>query len=309
MKRVVNSQQVAHLFANQSQDNARNAAQSMSFSEDVAYSYQTPVARILNLPPSIRVMLLTAEKYSNTTAHHLHHYWRAFDGPVFRVPSLGVCGGRHWERSGSRDVDHAYNLAHLVKVAEDEIARLSRMRSRPFATDWVREMCRIADKYARLFGLTGPRTLADWTAEIESALAKTVARVERAEARYNTPEAIAERARFDAERVERDRLHREQRAIELADEMIRWRAGEDVRLPYDAPTILRLRHDRVQTSHGAEVTERNARLLYDAILAGREVAGYKLDGFEVRSVSDVLVIGCHQIPMAEVHRFAQQRGW
>lgn len=310
MRHVVSSQQVAHLFANQSQGDARNSSLSVSFEGDVAYSYRTPVARVFDLPPNTRIMLLSSNSYSPTTAKHLSFYQRAADGPVFRVPSLGTSGGRHWESYGTREVDHAVNMAYLVKEADKAILRLSRMRSRPYGTNWTTELCRRVDTYAYVFGLPIPER--NWDSEITAAHAKTLARVEAAEARYNTPEAIAERERRIEREAQHKREERERLMAELADNLVRWRAGEDVDIPYHVSVMLRVKADgRVQTSQGAEVLERSAMRLYRALKSGvTDFSGWTIDGFPVRGVSDeCLMIGCHSIPMAEVERFATDRGW
>jgi hypothetical protein len=83
-----------------------------------------------------------------------------------------------------------------------------------------------------------------------------------------------------------------------------WANGGEDRPPYytAAPTRLRIKGAAVETSRGAVVSCRAARILWAAIKAGREVVGMVVDGYTVSALNGVLKIGCHTIDRAEVER-------
>jgi hypothetical protein len=66
---------------------------------------------------------------------------------------------------------------------------------------------------------------------------------------------------------------------------------------------------QIETSKGARVSYEAGKLLFARIKAGKDVKGHDIDGYTVISINGVLKIGCHEIEMAEVHRFAKSEGW
>lgn len=71
MKTVVSNSQVAHLWANQSQEHARNG-RNFYFQGDTIYSYGShfPIARIVEREGKGKAVLFTIRTYSKTTAKH-----------------------------------------------------------------------------------------------------------------------------------------------------------------------------------------------------------------------------------------------
>ncbi|KKM60309.1 hypothetical protein LCGC14_1543200, partial [marine sediment metagenome] len=49
--------------------------------------------------------------------------------------------------------------------------------------------------------------------------------------------------------------------------------------------------------------------LYNAIKAGKGVAGFKIGYYTVDSMNGALKIGCHDIPRKEIDRLALSLGW
>lgn len=67
VRHVVESDMVAHLWAHQSQDHARNKQNNFKFNHGELMSYGTPIARIYNDPRYGEMILVTGLGYSNTT--------------------------------------------------------------------------------------------------------------------------------------------------------------------------------------------------------------------------------------------------
>jgi hypothetical protein len=76
MKKVFDNRQLAHIWAQRTQDYGKNANGSMYFSRDVIYSYGSHfvAAKIYN---DLDVVLINLNKYSVTTAKHLSDIRRA----------------------------------------------------------------------------------------------------------------------------------------------------------------------------------------------------------------------------------------
>lgn len=62
----------------------------------------------------------------------------------------------------------------------------------------------------------------------------------------------------------------------------------------------------VETSQGVRVPTREAKILYDMICAGKDVKGYRINGFTVTSLNGTLTIGCHNINIESVHKVGKQ---
>jgi len=186
MRTVFTNDMLVHVFAQQTQAHGRS--NSMHFEGDTLYSYHTPIARIVwsKANPTQRVMLITSESHSVTTAQHKSRANRAWGYAVFHVPSLGVSGGRHSEGAWGKvpKVDHKRNLSFMVGEYYDYVSRLKRAR------DLWREVSEsLADvaapihRYAETFGLHHVLDVAGDTASVLQARAEC-------EARANTPPVL-----------------------------------------------------------------------------------------------------------------------
>lgn len=267
MRTVFSNAQCAHVWAQQNQSHGRGS--SVSFEGSVFRSYQTPIARLVRDSLGRSVALITSEKYSTTTAKHMHHAHSALRGDVaqvFTVPDLFPDGtdsagfvSRGWSRFPSHaNPDHSGNLAHYLKAYSDEKAQLMRV---PCESYRVRDMetgealtvspfdrihgaaatrahavlCEMAANVARYseafkLGIAAP----DWQRDA----AEVIARRDRL---LNDPKAAEKRAKRAEAReraeaakraaaAERDRITR----LEAAEQIALWRNGADVRLPWGA---------------------------------------------------------------------------
>lgn len=94
MKRIVDSKEIAHLWAHQSQDSAKCSA-SMSFDGPNFYSYSTVIATIATNPSGEKAYLLSDAGYSVTTSRHqgLVRSSIPYGATVFTVPGVSRWGG------------------------------------------------------------------------------------------------------------------------------------------------------------------------------------------------------------------------
>ena len=67
-------------------------------------------------------------------------------------------------------------------------------------------------------------------------------------------------------------------------------------------SYLRFNGVDVETSQGLKINTMQAKFLYLAILANKNIIGSKIESFTVTSIdNNFLVVGCHTIPIEEVH--------
>ena len=62
----------------------------------------------------------------------------------------------------------------------------------------------------------------------------------------------------------------------------------------------------VETSKGVSVPVREAKILYNKIVRGEDIKGFKIDHYTVISINGTLKIGCHDINLKNMHEVGKQ---
>jgi hypothetical protein len=286
---------VAHLWANQSQSEARNGNRSFYFDGDTIFSYggHFPVARIVTSSRGEVAALFNPATYSQTTKCHQSLARSASSHLAhFSVPSLG-------EKWGGGEPGHADNLRHFkerIQSAAEAVAR-----SRTFK-DWrvrtLQELVSEANAYATFFGLR-TRFKVPSDKAVQAALTKS---------------------RREAAELRRREAERQRWALEMARELVsEWKAGKHVQVPSVVEDVfLRVRHREgesvVETSKGAEVPLSHAARLLPVIRSGKpyqhnghtiHVGHFRIDAIDA---DGNVTAGCHFIKRAELERLAGELG-
>jgi hypothetical protein len=295
---------VAHLWAHQSQNNARNASSSTSFEGAVFYSYQTPVAMLHETKGGRRVALITSDGYSMTTkSKHLNAVWRALHDVslAFRVPYVGAYGGMaprdplaaererlQWKENltfsmannlAAQNVPdmHALNVAYLVEEYRKLCGTLKRMQSHYYAdanavAARLESEATIVRGYCQAFGLDVP-------ALDPSDDARVIWRTHEIRAeRDNDPAVIAKRAKEretrDARKAKKEARERFERFVLETEHRARFRSGGYAYGVCDEHGGALLRYDAaddmVRTSLGAEIPAEHARKAFPLIARIKE---------------------------------------
>jgi hypothetical protein len=78
--------------------------------------------------------------------------------------------------------------------------------------------------------------------------------------------------------------------------------------PSSFKEVLRISKDKmyVETSQGAKVTTKSAKVLFQMIKAKRDIKGHQIDGYTVISINGTLKIGCHDIDMTYVKKIGNK---
>lgn len=297
MRKVANSEQVAHLWAHQAQSEARNSTGSMFFEGNTIYSHggHFPMARHVD-----DVVLITTKSYSVTTSCHQSVVARACSHlPCFRVPNV----------KARTESEHLANFADY-QARYDETG-LKAARARIHTDRYLSDMASYVDqgnRYAEHFGLSDRIVEAD-IAELQERAKEQTAK-KRAEA---------------VERAERNKARWDAEAREFAATVREWRDGLRDRLPslsYYNPArkrigaLLRIVGDKVQTSQGAEFpvsdVPRAWRIVENCKRNGgtfhangkRIMLGhFRLDSIDAKGN---VKAGCHYVEYSECRLIAQQ---
>lgn len=315
MKTIVTSEMVAHLWANQSQQEARNAGRnrraSFYFEGDTIYSYggHFPIAKHVEHKGE-KAILFTTRHYSPSTSGHCNMVLNALrhkQSDIIRCYNPAAIG----------EHDHKSNLKEMRERCEETLNKALRSRTQ---TDWLRhETATIANEHARyraLFGksLDKPLTISeDWQAQAKAQIAKNREAIKNAE-------KIKEREK--------------KKLIKSTLEVLSyWKLGEDAILEkypdpmnrprYDtmlAPIALRLSSKgEVETSRGARIPADHARRIWKMVKGFRASGqSYQRNGhtihagqFAVDSIDahGTLTAGCHTIEFAAMVELAERLGW
>ncbi len=196
-RHVVNSDQVMHLWANQSQDWAKNSKDSVSFNGAELKSYWLTIGHIVSDCYGGKVALILNGYSSTTTQHHISMAHRAIrhDMTVFRVPFLAP------RYSGTQAEYHSANLKWFLseyKARIDEAGRA--LQHGPYRLSDAATIAENLRNYVATFGLPF-EAFPDHAADKAALESKWAAR----EARANDPKRIAANERAAKRRIEKIR--------------------------------------------------------------------------------------------------------
>jgi hypothetical protein len=316
MKKVHRADMVAHLWAHQSQDEARNSGGNFRFYGPVLYSYSTPIAM---LHKADTVALITSDRFSVTTAKQQDAARQAARHlTVFDVPFIGhtVSSGRgRPQPKGWRTLNRDY----LSKQYAAEVQRLEGSRRGPWLdenetytgavfTSLSRHRVTL-DRYCSVFGLKAPWF--DVSADAVRIAEKKHATWEK-HAAFETARRAARDARWAAETARREAEER----LTYAERVEKFRAGEAVHFGWGVPraegAMLRVKGDTVETSQGAVVPLTDAaravafvaRVRASGVAWARNGEQFPVGQFQLDSVSETGEVraGCHLILWDEVVR-------
>lgn len=275
-----NADQVIHLWANQSQTDAR--CRNAYFEGESVYSYGShyELGRLI-MYRGVRVAMINARGYSVTTSGHIESAYAATSHMARLKSSTGNLTdvrGALVERQGE-----------LMDILFDHF---SGIKFRP-GSQWDRESSYGDESWIKEFNalcvtLKHPELALDLNETFIGLYDSHIElRLERDRA-LNTPEAIALR---DAKAAKR-----------AAGAIEKWRAGgaltQDLR---NLKTqLIRVNGPEVQTSGGASVPLSHALRLLRMVDKGTAKAGESVGAFRLDAIQgDVVKIGCHTIAISE----------
>ena len=291
MKKVfANHSEVAHVWAQQTQE--EGSAGSITFSGDTIYSYGWWEMAKFVTPD---VVLMRDWNYSNSTSKHMGHVRNAIPSHVDVI---------YVDNPASIDE----SIAQLVNDVKNSYNEFDARRNKDRCFKENRDAFINLKKLCIAMDINMP--------DIEHyAIVFEPSMVEQVE-QYKERKAEIKRVR-EERKAELERKVDEYRKSPEVDALReKWRDGDSRRTfeyggnvyPLFNYPALRLKNGEVETFFGARVPEREAKILYKMIAAGKDVKGYQIGYYTVISINGSLKIGCHDIPRKEVEQFAK-REW
>lgn len=270
MKKVLSPSEVAHVFANQTQSEARTQTKNFFFYDKNIYSYghHFCIAKFVDE----NTLLFTERGYSNTTAKHINHVRHA----TSHINKI------YCDNPTNTNTD---NFNAWLSQAENNISKLKNARKPEL---YILELQRIKDKatkYAEYFGIKLPLTL-------ENAL-KITEKAEVLEYLETKAEAIAKENKIKQTELKK----------EHAKNLKKWKAFEIGSL-YQRNGFDYLRKDSefFQTSQGVKIPVAIGLRFYNNIVNKTIKVGDKFLDYTINEVNDKLIkIGCHTITLKEIN--------
>lgn len=293
LQKYFDNHMVAHVWAQQNQDEGYSHNRNFYFESDAIYSYgrHFMVARFVTNKRGEKIVLLTVRNRSSSTSAHTSMARNAVRGQtVIEVVDPGSS-------------DHNTHRAEFIERAKERLDSAKKARRVHLRSNWMGLAGNIvaeANQYAAFFGLRWNLALETIDADAQ----KLAQAVKREEAKVARQREKAEQAR---------------RAEALAKAEL-WKAGEGDYFSGASmlPVMLRVVGDTLESSHGAEVPLKHAKRVFEAAKKCRAakqewhrngktlpVGHFQIDHI---GIDGALVAGCHRIAWEEIARVAQSIG-
>lgn len=304
MKTVFSPSELPHVFARQSQIEGKTSSRNFFFERNVIYSYgyHFPIAKFLD----DGTVLFTNRGYSNTTAKHIAAVRSALnhkDKIYVNNPNASV-------------------FENLIAFSDDLKAQfdiIENTRKRPHTRDAAKadvdHIITTAKAYCVAMNTTLDKQIKLLAKGVSAEQLIAASLFKKAmDAGYDHTKFLVNlNKKLTAAQLKGEK----ERKIKAQEKLDKWLAGEANTYFLDGkytPLMLRKRvideeNAIVETTMGATVSFKAAKVLYDMIKSGRDIKGHKIDNYTVIGINGTLKIGCHEIPTEEVHRFATQNNW
>lgn len=298
MRTVVSKSEVAHFWANQTQEHAKsNGGGSLYFSGNTIYSYGShfPIAKHATNDKGETAVLFTNRTYSNTTAKHLYEVRRAISHKEV-IPC---------ERP---DFTHRDNIKAFADDIANELRGLEKARKPEKYIQPAERILSDMEKYINFFGLN--ETDYDSAQEARNIL-------------YQATTGEYKQYLIDkAERIQKEKEANERKELAQSKRNIaKWRKFEgDGRLYSNVTGLDYLRYNakdkRVETTQAVQIPEEIAKRAFNWIINTIKSGGcagnceYSILDYKVSEVNaEQIKIGCHTITMKEVNKLATALNW
>lgn len=270
---------VAHLWAAQSQDDARTSGNgNFYFSGKTIYSYGShfPIAKHVVNKKGIKAILFTELVYSSDTSKHISY-------------TRGACSNDLIIYCYRPDSSERENFDYWQKQIEGQADKLVRARKPELYLNAIESISSTANKYADYWKIKIPKTLQ---------LAMNI----------TNKEVFADYAAKKDKQIIADKIKREREfKKKLAESLKKWNNHETNYLnARDGRDYLRVGQNRIETSQNVQIAFTAGRVFFEALRSGTIKVGDELSGYTVREVGDIVRIGCHTFPMSYLLKFGAE---
>lgn len=289
MKKVLNNDNVAHVWAHQQQQEARTANNAFYFYGPTIYSYGShfPIAKHVTNSKGETAILFTSRSYSNTTANHINATWYAIPerNKIIHCINPNFTENDNltaWEK----EIDNIYISLAKAKKPEKYLLELSNLKAK-------------IEKYCNFMGVEIPKPILvklEITSKAESI------------------EAVNKAKALKAEQIAKEEKEKQK---EINKQLKKFRAFERFNI-YGKYSYLRYNKEtqRIETSQRIEIPIEAAKRLYKAMnialnnsnnLTQQMLVNLKILDYSVKNLQkDFVEIGCHTIQMKEINKIAKE---
>lgn len=277
-----NSAQVFHLWANQSQEYARQGGRITRayFEGKSCYSYGShyELGRIIEYKGK-KVGIVNNTGYSHTTGEHIRKAYCALDGLMPRI------------LSSTFSVREAL-IENQEKFIDELMSQFSR---NVFYRETARESLEYTLEQIKEFNETC-ETLGH--KELQIIPCNEYFEILDEHVRVRREKQSVKRAEQEKKRQEEIEV----RKIKEQENIEKWKAGDShVNISFLRPMLIRIKNNTVQTSSGAEVPLKEAKEFIKKLKAGKVKPGDAVGEFPFTELKDgVLKIGCHTFRIEDV---------
>lgn len=299
-----NPQDIAHLWANQSQQEAKNSNRSFYFYGPTIYSYGShfPIAKHYE-----GILLFTLNSYSVTTAKHIQivrgassHINKVY---CFELPS-----------SKSDKYSHEKNISQWIRSIKSEIEKLPKSRKPEIYIGNINGHISNLKKYVSLFGIK-LNSEQKKIISIESKedflklMQKDIEAKELFKKQIQTKGKALYNKYIDAWRTYNESELKKALTDKQSKLLSDYRNTLDLN-----KTFLRFNEVEIQTSKDVKIPLEVARRFYMWFVSVKSKGCVNCEkdilGYPVKSANESgLIVGCHDVPIAEINRIAAILNW
>jgi hypothetical protein len=266
MKTVfTDASEVAHLWANQTQDSAKNSGHNFFFSGKIIYSYgyHFPIAKHVINDKGEKAILFTERSYSVTTSKHIAIVRHAVsnDELIYCFNPENTHGANF--NSWASEAESVGKNLIKAKKPEKYLSQLEYIKSK-------------VNRYASFFSIEIPGNL--------QSVLSIGNKTEYAEYEAKK-EAFEIAAKLKAEK-ELQKRHKK--------ELKEWLSGKNSRLyTRDGYDYLRVTDNRIETTQAVKIPFEVAKKLWQSISSNTAKVGDKVLDYTINEVGKEIEIGCH----------------
>lgn len=299
MKTTFNNSELCHVWASQSQSTGKGNSLSFEGTKLLSFNWYT-IGMFINND----TVLIRKGTYSSSTSKHQSYMNRAIGSHIKQITVEYL---PDYNYTGLTSFIHGKNINSFVKGINNFLPSFNAARTnKEYIYRNYLNNCESLIKYCNLFELTIPELPVIDVNYIESEISKVeTKRKEKEEKELQFYNFLKENSTQALQELKTKWLN-----DETNDTAIYHSAKNKQRIYFPIEeTLLRLKGDSVQTSHGANVPLRESKILYDMIQAGKDIKGFRIGNYTVIGINGVLTIGCHKIERTEIERFARLMNW
>ena len=278
MKNIFTNSELAHTYANQSQQSGRNSSGSFYFDGKTIYSYgrHFPIAKIVTNEQGLECMLFTYRSYSNSTSKQI---------------SIVRNATRQYKKiyCYSPEDSHELNFKSWLNLAEIETAKLQKAKKPELYLNQLGILNREALEYAEFFNIEIPITL-QAVLSIKDKKENLVYMSKKAEL-------------MKIEKAKKEKALK----IEYKEQLKKWFNFETGRVyggfNFD---FLRVNENRIETTQAVKIPLELAKRLHNKIKTNTLKVGESLLDYKVNEVGNIIKIGCHTFKKAYLLNFGSK---